>query len=197
MNRSVIQFSWGLALTLTLAACDPSVPASPPLEGARMGGPFSLINQDGRHVSDTSFAGQYRLVYFGYSFCPDVCPNDVQRLMQGYVVLEKADKAKAAKLVPIFITVDPKRDTPDALRQFVSAFHPKLVGLTGSEAEIEKVAAEFGVYFEREKPGPQGAYLVNHSNVAVLYGPKGEPIAIIPKEEGPQAVADELARWIK
>lgn len=193
MNRLIVPFLAGLLLI----SCSPGADAPPPLAGAKMGGSFTLSNQDGAKVSDSVFQGQYRLVYFGYTFCPDVCPVDVAQLMKGYATLEASDKAKADKLQPIFVSVDPARDTPAALKEFVSAFHPRLIGLTGSEAEIADVAKRYGVYFERATPNAEGGYLVSHSNNAVLYGPKGEPIAIIPHDKGPEEVAAELARWIK
>jgi protein SCO1 len=187
-----------IIFALLLSACSTASDSGPPpLEGARMGGAFALTSEDGKPVKDSDFAGKYRLVYFGYTFCPDVCPVDMARLMQGFSVLEKQDKAKADKVQPIFISVDPKRDTPDAVKQFTAAFHPRLLGLTGSEAEVETVAKRYGVYFERGTPGADGSYLVNHSNNAVLYGPKGEPLAIIPHVGKPEDVAGELSRWIQ
>jgi protein SCO1 len=195
MNR--IHCALFVAFALTLAGCNGAPGGPPPLEGAKMGGAFTLVNQNGVKVRDTDFAGQYRLIYFGYTFCPDVCPVDVQRLMKGFAALEKVDKAKAARIQPIFITIDPARDTPAALKQFVSAFHPRLIGLTGSAADVDRVAALYGVYFERDKPNASGAYMVNHSANAVLYGPKGQPVAIIAHDKGPEATADELARWVQ
>ncbi len=195
MNRFV--YALFAAFGLLLTACQPAGPTTPPLQGAKMGGPFTLINQDGKTVKDSDFRGNYRLIYFGYSFCPDVCPADVQKLMQGFAALEQSDKAKADRIMPIFISVDPKRDTPAALKQFVTAFHPRLIGLSGSEAEIDRVASTYGVYFERGKPDANGAYLVNHSTNAILYGPKGEPLAIIPHDKGADAIAQELAKWVK
>jgi protein SCO1 len=195
MNRIIVPYL--ACLLLPLSACQPAGEAQAPLTGAKMGGPFSLINQNGKRMSERDFAGKYRLIYFGYTFCPDVCPTDVQKLMQGYRALEQSDKAKADRLQPIFISVDPARDTPPALKQFVSSFHPKLIGLTGSEAEVDKVAKAYGVYFERGTPNAQGVYLVNHSSNAVLYGPQGQPIAIIPQDKDAEAIAAELARWIR
>lgn len=195
MNRPVYAFCASLALLLT--ACDSGADGPPPLAGAKMGGPFTLTNQDGVGVSDAGFPGKYRLIYFGYTYCPDVCPTDMQRLMRGFAELEKRDSATAAKIQPFFISVDPARDTPQVVKQFVSAFHPRLIGLTGSEAAIADVAKRYGVYFERSKPGAQGGYLVNHSNNAVLYSPNNEPIAIIPNEGTHEMIADELARWVK
>ncbi|MEY3658666.1 MAG: hypothetical protein RL425_1427 [Pseudomonadota bacterium] len=187
------------ALVLSLTACGGAAPDAgpPPLEGARMGGAFSLINQDGQTTTDKDFAGKYRLIYFGYTFCPDICPVDAQVMGQALTLFEKEDKARAAKLVPIFISVDPARDTPAIVKQFVSNFHPRMVGLTGSVTQIDEMAQRYGVAFMRDKPNAQGAYLVNHARMIVLYGPQGEPIAIMPQGDDPKAVAAELARWVR
>lgn len=185
-----------LLFVLLLAACGKAADA-PPLAGARMGGAFTLTGEDGRVVRDSDFAGKYRLVYFGYTYCPDVCPVDVQKLMQGLTALEKAAPQKAAQIQPLFVTVDPGRDTPAVLREFTANFHPRLIGLTGTPEEIEKVARAHGVFAQKGEEKEPGAYLVDHSRMAVLYGPKGEPIAPIGQDGTPQQVADELARWVK
>ncbi len=183
-----------------LAACGAggaADPAKAPLAGARMGGAFSLTDQNGKRVTDQQFSGKYRLVYFGYTYCPDVCPVDVQLLSQALSAFEKTDKARADKVVPIFISVDPKRDTPAVVKSFVANFHPRLVGLTGTEAEIAPVAQAYGVYFEREKPNAEGGYLVNHSNTPVLYDPAGKPITLLTNDKGPAAMAAELDQWVE
>lgn len=185
-----------LLVALLLAACS-SQGAPPPLEGASMGGPFTLTDQNGHRVSDRDFAGKYRLIYFGYTFCPDVCPVDMQVIGAGLRRFEAADAARAAKVQPIFISVDPARDTPEVLRRFVAAFHPRLLGLTGSEAEIAQVAREYRVFYQRGEASPGGGYMVNHTRMAVLYGPDGKPITIVPTDHGPEGVAAELGRWVR
>ena len=199
MNESAALRSFFLLFLLIalLGGCQRD-PGAPPLAGATMGGPFTLSGSNGRRVSDREFAGKYRLVYFGYSFCPDVCPVDLQLLGAGLRQFEQSDASRAAKVQPIFITVDPRRDTPDVLRRYVAAFHPRLIGLSGSEAEIAQVARAYGVYYTHEQPAqPGGEYLVNHSRMIVLYGPQGEPITIVPHDQGPAAVAAELDRWVR
>jgi protein SCO1/2 len=191
-----------IAAFAVLTACGGASPDAgpPPLEGARMGGAFSLVNQDGKTVTDQDFAGKYRLIYFGYSFCPDVCPVDAQVMGRALKLFEAEDKGRALKIVPIFITVDPARDTPGVLKEFVSNFHPRMVGLTGSVAQIDEVAQRYGVAFMRAKPNADGAYLVDHARMIVLYGPEGQPIAIMPQNAGEtaaQEMAAELARWVK
>ena len=163
-----------------------------------MGGPFTLTSHQGRRVSDRDFAGRYRLVYFGYAFCPDVCPVDLQTISTGLREFEQSDPARAAKVQPIFITVDPRRDTVEALAQYVAAFHPRLIGLTGSDEEIARTARAYAIHFQAQPPAtPGGDYLVDHSRMAVLYGPQGEPLAIVPHDQGPAGVAGELEKWVR
>lgn len=170
---------------------------APPLANAKMGGPFALTGENGRVVRDTDFAGKYRLVYFGYTYCPDVCPVDVQKLMQGLKSLEQSDLQAADRIQPLFISVDPERDTPAVLREFTANFHPRLIGLTGTPEEIVKVASAYGVFFQKQKETQPGSYLVDHSRTAVLYGPKGEPLAPIDTTGDAQAIAAELKRWAR
>ncbi len=182
---------------LLLAACMQAPAEAPPLQGARMGGAFTLTDQNGRRVSDRDFAGRYRLVYFGFTFCPDVCPVDMQVIGAGLRRFEAEAPARAARIQPVFISVDPARDTPGVLRTFVAAFHPRFVGLTGSEEEIARTARAYGVFYERAPAGTGGGYNVNHSRMIVLYGPEGQPIAIVPHDRGPPGVAAELERWVR
>ncbi|WP_324748938.1 SCO family protein [Sphingomonas sp. LY54] len=197
MNERRFLASLALLLTLLLGACGPKAEETPPLAGASLGGPFTLTDQDGKQVSDTDFDGRYRLVYFGFTYCPDVCPVDLQVIGQGFRQLEKSDPAIAAKVQPIFISVDPERDTPPVVKEFVSAFHPRLVGLTGTPEQIAEVAKRYGIYYIKEQSEGASGYLVNHSRNTVLFGPKGEPIAIVPHDQGPETVAAELKRWVK
>lgn len=188
-----------LLLALWLAACSKSAEKAPepPLAGARIGGPFTLIDQNGRTVRDTDFAGRWRIVYFGYTFCPDVCPTGLMNLGAGLRAFEKADPARGGKVVPIFITVDPARDTPAVIKPFVVAFHTRLVGLTGSEEQIKAVARSYGIYAARGNAQPGGGYLVDHSDQAYLMDPAGKPVALLSSHGPPQKIADELAQWVK
>lgn len=182
---------------LLLAACGPT-PAGPrPLEGARIGGAFTLTNQDGERVTDKSLAGKWALVYFGYTYCPDVCPTDFQNLVRGWQAFENTDPARAAKALPVFISVDPERDTPEALRNFTRAFDPRAVGLTGTPAEIAAVAKAYGVVYRRGETTPGGGYLVDHSRGAYLMDPAGKPVALLPVDESAEKVAAELDRWMR
>ena len=201
MNESAAFPRFGflaLLVALFLAGCQAAPAADPPLKGATMGGPFTLTAMDGRRVRDTDFAGKYRLVYFGFTFCPDVCPTDLATIGAGLRRFEESDSERAARVQPLFISVDPARDTPPVIARYVAAFHPRIIGLTGSEAEIARVARAHGIYYERQPPAaPGGDYLVDHTRIIVLYGPQGEPLAIVPHDQGPQAVAAELERWVR
>jgi len=186
-------------LSLSLAACSPAadVPAEePPLAGARIGGDFTLTSGAGEEVSWSDFAGQYRMVYFGYTSCPDVCPYDTQRMVrarQAYLE-ENPDTEIAA----IFITVDPARDTPEALAQFTGNFGPDLVGLTGSEERIDQVVKDFAAYRALEEEDEYGFYKVTHGPPgAYLFGPQGEPLALLPVDESVEGTLAEMRRWIR
>ncbi|CAN5564741.1 hypothetical protein BH10PSE14_BH10PSE14_34200 [soil metagenome] len=197
MNEIVRAIALVLFALLPTACSPNSAPMRPPLEGAKIGGPFTLIDQDGRTVTERSFAGKYRIVYFGYTYCPDVCPTDAQHIGAGLRLIEQADPALAAKIVPIFITVDPARDTPAVLKSFTAAFHPRMVGLTGSPDAIAATAKAFAVYYRKGEVTENGGYMVDHSSVAYLMDPDGKPLALVPVEQPPQAVADEVRRWVK
>lgn len=198
-----------LPLTLMMAACDsqPTQPAlsDAPLAGAAIGGDFHLTDQDGQKRTWAEFGGKYRIVYFGYTNCPDICTPDMQNLMAGLKAFEKVSPELAAKIQPIFITVDPARDTPEVLKQFVSAFHPRAIGLTGSEAEIVDAAKKFAVYSARVEGSSPENYLMSHSQTPYLMAPDGKPLAILPADQpntdanegAPDLVAADLATWVR
>ena len=205
MNKNVTF----LIAALTLAACSPSgnqLPLSQaPLAGAAIGGPFTLTDQDGRQRSYADYDGKYRIVYFGYTNCPDICTPDMQQLMAGLIAFEKANPKLAGKVQPLFITVDPERDSPAVLKQFVSAFHPRLTGLTGTDKQISEVARAFAVHYERVKGSSPTTYLMSHSQTPYLMGPDGKPLALLPadtpnteaNEGDPKLVAAELGKWVR
>lgn len=206
MNKKLLT---ALSAAFLLVACD-GEPAQPPLTaaplaGAAIGGDFLLTDQDGNKRSFKEFDGKYRIVYFGYTNCPDICTPDMQNLMAGLKAFEKADPELGAKIQPIFITVDPKRDTPEVLKQFVGAFHPRAIGLTGTEAEITDAAKKFAVYSARVEGSSPESYLMSHSQTPYLMGPDGKPLAIMPADQpktdinegAPKQVEAELAKWVR
>lgn len=198
MNHSTMPRFLSPLAALLLVACGQSAPAEPPpLAGAAIGAPFTLTGEDGKPVRWDDFAGRYRVVYFGYTFCPDVCPTDLQRTAQGLRLFDKARPELARDVVVLFVTVDPQRDTPAVLREFTDAFDPRIVGLTGTPDQIAKVAGDFAVASGRGETSSAGGYLVDHSNVTYLFDRAGKPLATLPTEQGPQAVAAELEKWVR
>lgn len=158
--------------------------------GAPIGGPFSLTAGDGSRVTQASWPGKYLLVYFGYTFCPDVCPTTLTDVVSA---LDKLG-SRAARIQPVFITVDPKRDTPEVVRQYVAAFSPRLAGLTGTPDEIAQVAREYRVYFAVHKTGPgPDDYTMDHSSILYLMAPDGKFVAVI-RADTPDATAAEIAK---
>lgn len=155
---------------------------------AKTGGPFELISHKGKPVTQADFKGKYALVYFGYSFCPDVCPFGLQNVAAGVGKLgDKADK-----VVPVFVSVDPERDTPDQLSQYVELFHPNMVGLTGTEAQIKDIAKKFRVYYAIRKDLGKEDYPVDHSSFTYLMDPDWKLIAVFRHDVTPDNIANAL-----
>lgn len=188
-----------LLLPFALIACNSGTapPAErPPLEGAQIGGPFSLVDKHGKQVRWADFGGSYRIVYFGYTFCPDACPMDVQAMMAGFSRFEKAHPQLAAKVQPMFISIDPQRDTPEIVGEFAAAFHPRLMGLTGTPEQVDAAAQAFAAFYAKGEE-TAGGYLMDHSRVAYLMDPDGKPLSMLPVDKDPEAVAAELEKWVR
>jgi len=186
-----------VAALLALAACQDAPPEQPPLAGAAIGAEFTLTGEDGDPVSWSDFDGQYRTLYFGYTYCPDVCPVDTQRAMAGLKAFEQANPELGAQIQPLFVSVDPARDTPAVLSEFTDSFHPRLIGMTGTKEQIDAVTEAFAAVYSIEEPNEAGGYLVGHTNITYLFGPDGEPLAMLPTDQGPEAVAAELDKWVR
>ena len=159
-------------------------------QAAQVGGPFTLVDGAGKAVTDQTFRGKFMLVYFGYTFCPDVCPTTLNDVAQA---LDKLG-AKADRVQPLFITVDPARDTPAVIKQYAAAFSPRLQGLTGTADQIAAVAHEYRVYYAPHKTGPNpGDYTMDHSSILYLMDPKGTFVGILRADEGADQMAADLA----
>jgi protein SCO1/2 len=202
MNRGAMlrpfPLTFAVAVALVLSACGRDAPAGdPPLAGAAIGGAFTLTDQTGKARTWADFRGRYAVVYFGYTYCPDICPTDVQRTAQGLRQFAEDDPAAAAKVQQIFISVDPQRDTPKVVGEFTSAFGKDIVGLTGTPDQIAAATKAFKVFYGKGKVEDGGAYLVDHSNVTYLFDPAGKPMATLPTDLGADAVAQELAKWVR
>lgn len=203
MNRDAMpRCLSAVAPLLILVACQNQAPPGPSpdgvdLRGSALGGDFELVDKAGQTVRWTDFAGKYRVIYFGYTWCPDVCPTDVQRMAQGLKLFARDHPELAKRIQPIFVTVDPERDTAAKVGEFAAAFSPELIGLTGTPAQVEAAKAAFKVYSTKGAVQPNGGYLVNHSNLTYLFDPAGKPLGTLPTDKGPEAVAAELERWLR
>jgi protein SCO1/2 len=137
---------------------------------ALVGGPFSMTNQDGRKVSEKDFLGKHMLMFFGYTYCPDICPTELQVMM---AALDSMG-ADAEKIQPVFVSVDPERDTPEVLKSYVENFGPRLVGLTGTPEEVAAIAKAYRVYYAKaDNKAEPDSYLMDHSSIIYLMGPDG------------------------
>jgi protein SCO1/2 len=189
MNRRAmtIRTAICLALALVLSACGSggAPKEKPPLEGAAIGGPFTLKDKAGKDVRWSDFAGKYRIVYFGYTFCPDACPLDMSVTIRGFNQFAKEHPDLAAQVQPIFITIDPARDTPARVGEFAAAFSPKLIGLTGTTEEIAAAAKAFAVPYGKGKE-TEGGYLMDHGRTTYLMDRDGKAVRV-------QAISELLA----
>jgi protein SCO1/2 len=165
----VIAFSAGALIAILLGTG--WSPISLQSGKALIGGPFTLTDQSGRTVSDSDFRGKYMLVSFGYTYCPDVCPAELNVMSEA---LKKLG-SDAQNIVPIFITIDPQRDTVGQMANYVSSFHPRMVGLTGTEEQIREAAGAYRVFYSKaDGDGAADSYLMDHSTFMYLMNPKGE-----------------------
>jgi cytochrome oxidase Cu insertion factor (SCO1/SenC/PrrC family) len=141
-----------------------------------VGGPFTLTDQSGHRRSDSEFRGKLLIVYFGYTFCPDICPTDLQQIG---LAVDRLGEAGAA-VQPVFITIDPDRDTPEVLAQYVPSFHPRLIGLTGTPDELAAVAREYKVFYSKFQPPEEGPYLIDHTGFVYIVDATGQYRGVFP-----------------
>ncbi|MBI1383346.1 MAG: redoxin domain-containing protein [Rhizobiales bacterium] len=161
---------------------------------ALVGGPFTLTAHDGRQVSERDLVGRYTLIYFGFTHCPDVCPSGLQTIA---AALDEAGPA-GEKVTPWFITVDPERDTAEQLADYVSLFHPRLVGLTGTPEQIKATTKAYKVYAARvDDPSSAGAYTMDHSSIAYLMDKDGRYAAHFSHGTGASEMAARLRTLVK
>jgi len=162
-------------------------------QGIALGGPFSLQDHNGQRVTEGAFAGRLGLIYFGFTYCPDVCPTELG-LMASALDLLGPD---ASRVLPVLITIDPARDTAAALADYVSRFHPALIGLTGTEEEIATAARAFRVYYRKIQPPGASDYLMDHSSFIYLVGPDGKVRQLFRPNTPPETIAAAIRGQIR
>jgi protein SCO1/2 len=185
-----------LALLIGGAALTRAPGNAPPLTTGKalVGGPFKLTDQHGKTVSDADFRGKYMLLVFGYTFCPDVCPAELQVVTAALDALGPL----ADRIQPVFITIDPERDTVSQLALYAGNFHPRLVLLTGTSAEIAEVARAYRVYYAKAEGSANTArdYLMDHSSIIYLMGPDGQFVRHFTYTTDVAALAEQLTQAI-
>ena len=180
----------GAGVTLWVTMFQPNAAV---LAGAAIGGPFTLVDSAGKTVTDRDFRGKFMLVYFGYTFCPDVCPTTLNQVA---VALDKLG-AKADRVQPLFVTVDPARDTPEVMRQYTAAFTPRLLGLSGTPEQIAAAAKAYRVYYAEHRTGPGPLdYTMDHSSILYLMGPDGAFLAPVRADADGAEMADEIGKLV-
>lgn len=193
--------AWGVGLTLAVTLAQtaevPSRTAADLMDAVMwnrepVGGPFRLTDHQGRLRRDTDFRGKLMLVYFGYTTCPDVCPTDLYQISQAMGLLGES----ASEVVPIFITLDPKRDTVKLMSAYVPSFHPQLVGLTGSESDIRQVARAYRVFHQKVPVSGWLRYTVDHSAFIYLMGADGRYLGFLPPGTDAQRMADVVRPYL-
>lgn len=193
----------GLALAAILAAGygyyrntqrmgAPAIPESATTQ-AEVGGPFTLTDHNGRRVTEKDFAGKYLLIFFGYSFCPDICPTTLTRITGSLEILGN----KVETLQPLFITIDPQRDTVEILRDYLSNFHPAILGLTGTAEEINRVAKVYKVFYGKAEVEGSSVddqdYLMDHSGFVYLMDPEGNLAEVFFHDASADTMAESIA----
>jgi protein SCO1/2 len=183
----------GLAAYLILGLDAPPSGPSRVTGKALIGGSFELVDQDGKTRTDAEFRGKYMMVFFGYTHCPDFCPTGLQAMAETLDALGK----DAEKIQPIFITIDPDRDTPKVMKEYVANFHKRLIGFTGSDAQIAKAAKAYRVYYARAgKPGSED-YAMDHSTFTYFMGPDGKYLTHFSHGTPPKKVAERIRKLLK
>ncbi|MCF8495035.1 MAG: SCO family protein [Alphaproteobacteria bacterium] len=142
--------------------------------GARIGGPFTLVDHTGKEVTQQDYEGAYRLIYFGFTSCPAICPTELQKIGQALNALGPAGE----NIQPLFITVDPERDTPEILSKYVTLFHPRLTGLTGTPQQIKDVLMAYKIYAQKVQDPALTDYTMDHSSFIYFIGPQDDLLAV-------------------
>ena len=160
--------------------------------GNELGGPFELVNAEGQTVTDTDVITEPSVLYFGYTFCPDVCPLDVARNASAIDVLEE----RGMSVTPVFISIDPARDTPEVVGEFAENMHPKMIGLTGSPEQVKAASEAYRTYYKAHDTSDE-FYLVDHSTFSYLVMPGEGFVDFFRRDVTPEQMADKIGCFIE
>jgi protein SCO1/2 len=162
-----------------------------------IGGPFELVDQNGDTVTEADFAGQYTLVYFGFTYCPDICPTALWEMTQALDMLAEEAPEKAERVTPVFITIDPERDDVAAVKAYAEHFHPRMVALTGTPDQIAQAAREYRVYYKKVEDASAATYLMDHSGFIYLMGPEGDFLKSFTHQSAPEEIRAALEQRVQ
>jgi protein SCO1/2 len=200
-RRNLLLVLLSLACLLFTAGVAYILVALPGAVEAPIVGRFELVDDEGQTVTESAFEGDYMLVYFGYTFCPDICPTELAKMSAALELFETSAPERAEKVVPIFVSVDPERDTQAALKDYSDYFHPRLVSLTGTPAQLKAVAQTYKVYFAKVYPDERARetneYLIDHSSQIYLIGPDANYRTHFSTGTSAEDIAAELDRQVK
>lgn len=157
-----------------------------------IGGPFEMVDHNGQLVNEKEFAGQYKLMFFGFTNCPGICPGELTKISTVLDILEEDNKSK--NITPIFVSIDPARDTPEVMKEYVEVYDRRLIGLTGSQEQVDKMKDNYKVHaskVEMEMMDP-GNYMMDHSTFTYLMSPDNELLLVFDMQDKPQEIAEEI-----
>lgn len=160
--------------------------------GLDIGGPFTLTDHNGETVNQDSWPGQYKLIYFGFTYCPAICPTELQKMTRALTALGE----RSEKIQPLLISIDPERDTPEVLASYVDLFHPRLVGLTGTEPQINDVKRKYRIFAARVDDPDLSDYTMDHSTFTYLFNPEGDLISMYRIEDDHTFMAEDMRKKI-
>ncbi|NNE86303.1 MAG: SCO family protein [Alphaproteobacteria bacterium] len=183
----------GMAQWLVIRNDDITQNANGLVTSVEIGGPFSLTDHTGRQVTEKDYLGNFTLVFFGYTFCPDICPTELGDIA---LALDELGDLSLA-VTPVMISIDPERDTPPVLAEYVSLFHERLVGLTGTAEQIKDVADAYRIFFRRVDDPDYSYYLMDHTSFVYLLNPEGDVVSLLRYGTPPEEMASLIRRQLR
>ena len=168
-----------------------------PMAGLQIGGPFSLTDHTGADVTEKNYEGQYKLIYFGFTYCPAICPTELQKISRVMNALEKNETKLSQNIQPLFITIDPERDTVNVMREYISLFHSRLVGLTGTVPQLDFVKKSYRIFAAKVEDETQNDYTMDHSSFVYLMSPDNQLISMYRIKDSADYVYADVLKHMK
>ncbi len=163
-----------------------------PVSVSGFGGAYTLVNQDGEPVSEQNLLGEYQLIYFGFTYCPAICPTELSKITD--VLNQLGDEGN--DIQPLFITVDPERDTPDVLKSYLELFHPRFIGYTGTAKQIDDIKKLYKVYSAKVDDPNLSEYTVDHSSYIYFLNPEGQLLSLYKIDDGAEHMIKDIRKWM-